>query len=523
LTAPPDDPLQLARALLAGQRAWLVGGAIRDRLRGQPAVDLDIVVDADPAPLSRALARAFSTPRATAFPLSTDYGGWRIVAHDHSWQLDLERLRGSSLADDLALRDFTINAIALPLDAAMLGDGAQDTGARVAAVGGMAAFRLPEGGRRPLDPASLIDPLGGLADLQQRRLRAASPRAFADDPLRVLRLVRLAAELDLQPTVETIDAARAAAPALRTVAPERSFFELRRIVSCARAIPGLELLSAIGATAALLPELDALRGVEQSRHHHLDVHDHTFAVLSQTIALTADPAAALGGEHAAALTALLAEPLADELTRAGALRWGALLHDIAKPATYALVADPLVARDRHVTFLDHDRLGATLAQDILTRLRASTRLRTHVAALVRHHLRLGFLIGEPAPLPRRRVFAYLHACEPVALDVTLLSVADRLATRGPRVEQHTIDAHLRVAREMLGPALDWQAHGPPPAPIRGDDLARALGIAPGPRLGALLDELSCARFAGEIATPEEALARARSLLAGDGLTGSPCR
>ncbi len=502
MTATPD-PLQLARVVLAGQRAWLVGGAVRDHLRGQPAVDLDIVIDGDPAPPSRALARASSLPRATAFPLSVDHGGWRIVAHDHSWQIDLERLRGSSLEDDLALRDFTVNALALPLDAS------------------------------PLDRASLIDPLGGVADLEHRRLRAASPRAFADDPLRVLRLVRLASEFDLEPTPDTARDARTHAPALGTVAPERIFFELRRIVGSARALAGLELMSAIGATGAVLPELDALRGVQQSHHHLRDVYGHTLEVLDEAIALTANPAAVFGERHAPALTAFLAEPLADDLTRAQALRWGALLHDIAKPATYVVVTDPQAARDRHVTFIDHDRLGATLAHDILVRLRASARLRTHVSALVRHHLRLGFLIHEPSPLPRRRLFAYLRTCEPVELDVTLLSVADRLAGRngdsrrrrvspgfgrGPHVDQRTIDAHLHLARSLIGPALDWHTHGPPPAPLRGDELAGALGLTPGPRLGELLEQLACAHFAGEISTREDALTYARTVL---GAAGDP--
>ena len=154
------DPLELARLALAGQRAWLVGGAVRDRVRGGSAADLDIVLDGDPAAAARALVRAASAPRASAFALSEEYGGWRVVAHGGAWQIDLERLRGDSLEADLALRDFTVNAIAEPL------------------------------GRQSSMPGELIDPLGGLEDLEHRRLRAAGPRAFAEDPLRVLRLVR---------------------------------------------------------------------------------------------------------------------------------------------------------------------------------------------------------------------------------------------------------------------------------------------------------------------------------------------
>ncbi len=409
-----------------------------------------------------------------------------MVAHRGAWQIDVERLRGDSLEEDLGLRDFTVNAIAEPLD------GPQATS------------------------AGLIDPLGGLQDLAHRRLRAAGPRAFAEDPLRVLRLVRMAVELELEPTPETLRKASVHADGLHGVSPERVFMELRRILASARAVYGLELMGEVGATAVVLPELQALRGVEQSRYHHRDVYGHTLEVLEQTIALTAADgaaaeSAAILGEHGAELKALLAEPLADELTRAEALRWGALLHDIAKPPTRQVIADSQAPVDRHVTFIGHDRLGAKLAGEILGRLRASGRLRAHVAALVRHHLRLGFLVHEPQPLARRAVFTYLRACEPVEVDVTLLSAADRLATRGARA-QEAIDAHLRLVRTTLGDALRWHESGPPAALWRGDELAHELDIPLGPRLGELLEELTQARYAGEIDTRAQALDHARRAL-----------
>jgi poly(A) polymerase len=473
-----SDPLELARATLAGHRAWLVGGAVRDRVRGTGATDLDVVVDGDPAEVARALARAACAPRASAFALSEEYGGWRVVARGGAWQIDVERLRGDSLEDDLALRDFTVNAIAEPLSGP--GDG----------------------------PHELIDPLGGLQDVAARRLRLAGPRAFAEDPLRILRLVRMAAELEFEPTPETLRAAAAHVDGLRAVSPERVFIELRRILATARATAGLELMEEVGATAIVLPELQALRGVEQSRYHHRDVYGHTLEVFEQTIALTAAP-------DDPALAALLAEPLADELTRAEALRWGALLHDIAKPPTREVVGDPRAHVDRHVTFIGHDRMGAELAGEILGRLRASGRLRAHVAALVRNHLRLGFLLHEPQPLARRTMYTYLRACEPVEVDVTLLSVADRLATRGVR-SREAIEAHLRLARTVLPEALRWHKEGPPAALWRGDELARALDISRGPHLGELLEELTAARYAGEVATRAQALEHARRVLATPG-------
>ena len=163
--------------------------------------------------------------------------------------------------------------------------------------------------------------------------------------------------------------------------------------------------------------------------------------------------------------------------------------------------------------MGHDEAGARLGAAILGRLRASERLREHVAALTRHHLRLGFLVHE-MPLTRRAVYDYLRVTAPVAVDVTVLSVADRLATRGDDSER-AIAAHLQLARQMLAEGLAWIAE-PPRPPLRGDDLARALGIKPGPMVGDLLAELEAASFSGEVATREEAIARARELIAADG-------
>jgi tRNA nucleotidyltransferase/poly(A) polymerase len=261
----------------------------------------------------------------------------------------------------------------------------------------------------------------------------------------------------------------------------------------------------LGLTQAILPELHSLHGVEQNRYHHADVHDHTIEVLAQTVALQADPAAVLGQEHAGALRSLLAEPLADDADRGFALRLGALLHDAAKPAT-------LGHRDDGTpTFLGHDRAGALLARDVLTRLRTSEKLKAHVAALVRHHLRLGFLVHEQ-PLTRRALYRYLQTCQPVEVDVTLLSVADRLATRGRKAEE-SIAKHLELAREVLPAALLWRAAGRRTPLVRGDELAAALGLEDGPELGRLLAEIDEAHYAGEVTTSEDAIAFASRVLA----------
>jgi tRNA nucleotidyltransferase/poly(A) polymerase len=465
------DSLAAAPALRAARRAlgtrgdvWIVGGAVRDAAMGKEVVDVDLAVAGEPASVAREISRAAD---GTAFSLSEEFGTWRALGP--GWHTDVTPIREGSIEADLALRDFTINSIAVPL----------------------------------ADPAAApIDPHGGLADLDARILRVTSERSFADDPLRVLRAARLASALRLELAAETVELARAAAGRAAAPAGERQLAELRLLITGADPIRGLALLDELGATRAVLPELDALRGVEQNPNHHLDVHSHTMEVLRQLLEVESD-LERYAGDRAPEVAALLVEPLADDLTRGGALRLGAVVHDFGKPAT----------RGRHgdfVTFIGHDREGARIVGELCQRLKTSRRLARHLQDLTRHHLRLGFLARE-RPLPRRGEYEYLRDTDPVGADVTILSVADRLAARGqgPIAGPEMVRAHLELAREMLAAALDWRRDGPPRSPIPGDELAAELGIEPGPDLGRIIGEIEAAVYAGEVRSRDEAVALAR--------------
>lgn len=463
-----ESPLAVLvqRALDGGGKVWIAGGAVRDAALGQEVTDLDLAVAGDPGAVAKAVARE---GRAHAFELSAEFATWRVMAPDASWQVDVTALRGETIQADLAERDFTIGAVAVPL----------------------------RGGE-------VVDPSGGLADLDRRSLRVVSDRSFSADPLRLLRAVRLATELELEIDPGTVALARRQAHRVAEAAGERQLAELRRLLGAEDPLRGLSLLDELALTAVVLPELEALRGVEQGPNHHLDVHGHTLAVLGRTLEVEAELERFVG-ERASEARALLEEPLADEMTRGVALRFGAMLHDIGKPVTRG-------ERDGYVTFIDHDRQGAAIVGGICGRLRASRVLTRHLQALTLHHLRLGFMVHE-APLPPRRVHEYLRATEPVAADVTLLSVADRLSARGsgPFATEAAVEAHLRLAREMLAAAFDWRRDGPPDPLLRGDELAAELGIERGPELGALLAELEAAQYAGEVDSREAAIELARRL------------
>jgi putative nucleotidyltransferase with HDIG domain len=470
---------------------WIVGGALRDELLGRPVRDVDIAVAGDAAPLARAVADSLGGP---VFRLSEAFGAWRVIDRRRGRVFDVSPLQAETIEEDLARRDFTVNAMARAVgvpDAEAVGGEARAT-----TVATLAADSLPAG--------DLIDPLGGRADLEARILRVLGPEAYEQDPLRPLRLARFAAELGFEPDPETERLTAAAAPAVATAAGERVFAELRRLVIADGALAGLALADRLGLLRAVLPELSDLHEVEQSPYHHLDVYDHTLEVLTVQIELEGRLQTIFDAPDAARLEEALAEPLADELTRGQALRLGALLHDIGKPATRD------TRPDGRVTFIGHDRLGEQMVRSICRRLRASDRLSRFLEGLTRHHLVLGFLVHE-RPLDRRQVYRYLVRTAPVEVEVTLLSCADRLATRGRRAEEAT-EAHLDLARELMHAALDWREHGPPDVPIRGDELARELGIKPGPKLGRLLAELTEAAYAGEVSTRDDAVAFARRLL-----------
>ena len=460
-----QEPVQAARRALAQRgSAWIVGGALRDALLGVDVVaDLDLVVTGDVAAeaAARAIADAAHRP---VFALSEEFGAWRVAGG--GWICDVTPLQGDGIEDDLRVRDFTVNAMALPL------------------------FGGP-----------LVDPYGGTRDLTASTLRMVAPDAYARDRLRPLRLARFATELGFEPEADTAKATREWAPAVADVAGERVFAELRRIVLAPRAIDGIGRCEELGLLRAVLPELEDLHGVDQSHFHHLDVYEHTIEVLRALLEVDANLADYFPA-GAKTLRALLDEPLGDELTRGQALRFGALLHDVGKVATRELT------ESGRVTFIGHDTVGADMVRDVFRRLRASERLREYVAALTRHHLVLGFMVHR-RPLTKRDIYRYLKHCSPVEVEVTVLTCADRLATRGRNAEA-AIEAHLELARELIVAALEWRA-SPPRPPVRGDELAERLEIEPGPLVGHLLAEIEEAAYAGEVTSADQAVEYARAL------------
>ncbi|MCB0856900.1 MAG: HD domain-containing protein [Solirubrobacterales bacterium] len=464
LAAPRVD---VVREVLAGTPAWLVGGAMRDIALGREVNDLDVAVLGPPEEPARAIARELG---GVAFELSDEFPAWRVKDREDAWQVDLAELRAGTIGQDLALRDFTVGAIAADLSS-----------------------------------GGVLDPLGGLEDLKAGVIRACGPTSFSDDPLRLMRAARLVSQFGWKINEETVTLARQESPRAGEPAGERTLAELLLLVGGRNPLEGFAAMDRLGLFDWLLPEIGDLHDVVQGPNHHLDVYGHTMEVVEGVLRIESD-LERFTGDRAPEVSEYLARPLGDGATRGTALRLGALFHDCAKPQTRS-------EDGGFISFRGHDRIGAEQIERRFRELRASRKLIGYMADLTRHHLILGFLVTS-RPLDRRQIFQYLDHTDPVSLDVTLLTVADRMAARGSAsiASEEMVQGHMELAMEMVGHALDWDRNGPPAQFLPGNELAEALGIDTGPRIGEVMKELSAARFAGEINDANEAVVHARRFL-----------
>jgi poly(A) polymerase len=456
-----SEVLDELRPLIDGDGAHFVGGCVRDVRLGRPVIDVDVVVPGDPAPAARRLARATG---GSPFALSEVHGAWRVVLDGRT--IDVTARRGGDIVADLGERDFTVNAMAIPVA------GGDD---------------------------DLVDPYGGLADLSERRMRLVSERAFADDPLRLLRLARIAHELGFAVEPETARAARRDAHMADRAAGERTYAEIRRLLTPDHPDAAIRLLDDLGVLDVVLPEAAPMRGCEQSPFHHLDVFEHTLQVLDAAADIGAHPEHYLP-RHAERLREALDAPVGDELDARTALRLAVLFHDIEKPSTRT------VSDDGRIGFMGHDAKGADTARRILRRWRAATSTIRFCMLLVAEHLRLGFMVHD-RPLDRRDGYRYLRATEPHTYASVVVSLADRFATRGVRARQSYVRAHVETADELLAVVAELEAEERPPL-LRGDEIAELTG-AEGPRIGALVAALAEEQAAQAVTTRDEAVAFVR--------------
>ncbi len=472
-----------------GQKIYLVGGVIRDALLEKENHDLDFAVSGDVRRLARELADALG---AAYYMMDLEHQTARLIfpaGEDRRYSLDFAGLRGADIAADLAGRDFTINAMAVDIQ----------------------------------EPDRLIDPLKGAQDLKDRRLRACGPSSFRDDPVRLLRAVRLSLALDLSMDTATVRWMKEAAGDLALSSVERQRDEFVRILEGRKVDSALRLLDRFGLLEQVIPEVKTLRGLPQPQPHTLDAWEHTLSAISWLEALLNLLAAEYSEEKGASLLLGMAtlklgryrEQLSRHLTRSlvsgrslrGILFLTALLHDCGKP-----LARTVDGRGE-LHFYEHDILGSGIARQRARALALSNLEVERIYFLVRQHMRIHWLAaGEEQPSPRA-VYRFFRDTGEAGIDLCLLSLADTLATYGVTILPACWERELAVCRQLLEAWFEQRQRViDPPRMVNGDDLIHHFQLEPGPLIGKLLDAIHEAQAVGQIDTPEQAYALARKII-----------
>lgn len=505
------------------RQAYLVGGSIRNLLLGEPSTDWDIVTDGDAPTLARGLADTLGGYYAHLH----DKASRVVIKEQQEIIIDIAPLIGNTIEDDLRRRDFTLNAIAAPLDKVVHHLDAENTNFQ----------------------NILIDPLHGAADIAAHRLKAVDSEVFRHDPLRMLRAVRLMMRYQLSMDAWTEGLMIRDAALLPLVAASRIHDELYAILEPDGATDRLRFLDAHGLLTVLIPEFVPARGMRQPPPHRWDVLEHSLEAvgalerlamtlrrdlgtppptsniptvrrgeggreawggpLRQEVWETSSPAGEVGmgtippSEDLTEISTLLLEAEQQGIFQFANLtsprmKMAALLHDIGKPATYTI--DEAGA----IHFYNHPQAGVPLAQHVMTRLSASTQDRRLVQQVVAHHMRPGQL-GQNDTITPRAIRRYFVDLGPTGIYVALISLADHLATLGPQPLSTSWTQHLATVRLLLTGYIRERASILPPRLLSPEELMRRLSLQPGPLVGQLLESIAEAQAEGRIHSKEEAL------------------
>lgn len=456
-------------------KAYVVGGFVRDILLGREISDIDVAIYGDALKIASGLAEILN---GAFVLLDSENKVGRVVLTSEipdkkQRTIDISTIAGT-LENDLARRDFTIDAMALDLEELV-------TGANV---------------------ASLIDIYKGRDDLDRGSICSIREENLSDDPVRLLRAVRLAVELGFHIEQKTREHILQYANLLIRVPGERIREELLRLFSVSRGGQFLFDLDELGLLCVLIPELAKTKGVEQPVEHHWDVFTHSVMTVSavdyllhqgvwdytQSEVLDIAPWSSKYARY-------FDEPVAGGSNRRTLVKLAALIHDIAKPQTKTLDGE-------RMRFLGHSEEGAEIAANILERLRFSTRETKIVAGVVKYHLR-PTQMGQPPS--HRAIYRYFRDTGDVGVDILYLSLADHLATRGPGLIQANWQQHTDVVRYVLEEHYKQEIIALPPKLIDGNDLMDIFKLKPGPRLGQLLEMVREAQAVGELTSREQAL------------------
>ena len=459
---------------LKGQNvgAYLVGGFVRDVLLGRDTADIDIAVAADVLKIGPGIAASLQG-KFVLLDAVNRIG--RIILKD--WTIDVASFDGK-IEDDLARRDFTIDAMSVDLN--------QFT-------------------TRASQAAGLIDPYNGRLDLDLGIIKMVTDTALRDDPVRLLRAVRLASELGFIIERKTASEISRLANLIAGVPGERAREELLRLLNSSRSGQVFNDMEKLGLLTALIPELSPLKGVAQPKEHHWDVFEHSINTVSAVDFILRQGVWDYQNEKilaivpwSSSLAQYFDQPVNSGSTRRSLLKMAALLHDIAKPQTKAF------DENGRMRFLGHPEDGSILVQSIMERLRFSTKETKMVVLMVKYHLRPTQMSQDNLPTSRA-IYRYFRDVNDVGIDTLYLSLADHLATRGPELIPDQWEYHTRLVDYVLKEHFHQKTEITPAKLVDGNDLINVFGMKPGSEIGELLEEIREAQASGELTIREEAL------------------
>ena len=480
------------REILPGHEIYLVGGAVRDMMLNRLSHDLDFALPSNGISSARRVANELKSDfmvldaeRDTGRVIVAEAGGERTF-------LDFATYRGSSLDEDLGARDFTINAIAYDLRA-----------------------------------NTILDPLNGTSDVRTKVIRACSLKAISNDPVRILRAVRQAAAFNFKIELTTRKSMKQAAHLLPNVSPERKRDELFKILEGPRPEASIRALEMLGVFPHFMPELSAMKGVEQSSHHVYDVWEHTLKVLGyleETLAaLSADQLFQKSknpfnevlihylGKYQEYFASHFAKSLNTDRSVHAALFFAALFHDVEKPATKSL------DESGRIRFFDHDVKGAEVASKRARSFNLSNDEVERIKKIIRNHMRFHFFTNqmedkkqEPS---RKAIYRFFRDAGEAGVDLVLLGLADLRGTRGNTLSQEAWGAALNVAQLLLENYWEKPENTiSPPRLLDGNELMNELKLEAGRIVGQLLEEIREGQAVGNIETREQAIEFARERL-----------
>ena len=451
---------------------YLVGGFLRDTLLGRSTRDIDLAVTGPFESLAKAIADSLG---GSLVVLGKEERVARVVLPTNdTCQIDITAIT-DRIASDLARRDFTIDALAVSFDYAA-------DASHISIV---------------------IDPFGGVNDLKKGVVRSVGPEVFRNDPVRMMRAVRLSAELGFSIDEDARTLIRRDSQLLKRVSAERIRTELCAILATDRTYQSLKLMEDLGLLQLVVPELDEGKGVEQPKEHFWEVYDHSLEtvraveqILGETTEEPDDFIASLSWideylDH-------LDEALRGFCSRRGLAKLAGLLHDVAKPRTKT------IQPNGRMRFFGHPEVGAEMVGPIMRRLRFGTQETRHVETIVLHHLRPGLMNSPGEPPTNRATYKYFRDAGRAAVDTVLVNLADYRAARGPMLTWEEWDRYTENCRRILSKGFEQKAPRPEPL-VTGHDLINELQISEGPLVGRLLEEVREALAAGEINTREQAL------------------